>query len=120
MYIYSVHIMSSPVYIGEVRVSGPAVVYVMRDWGKVGQYKIGCSSNLTRRYGSNKSLQKIVLVIVVPEEMNLYEAERMVHDAFNKKRAVGYGEIFLLDELDIKRLSNMFFLMGKLRERYGD
>ena len=81
------------------------VVYVMADWGKPGDYKIGCTSNFTRRYQSSASCKKAVCLLPVPEGMNIYMAERLVHEFFRDKNI--YAECFSLSEYDLEILGRM-------------
>ena len=77
-----------------------AVVYIMSDFH--GMYKIGCTSDLNRRYDSKATRKKIVAIVPVPYGMNMYEAERQIHRLFANKRK-GQAEAFDLTPEDIER-----------------
>ena len=97
--------MGTPIYISGIRVSGPPLVYIIP---RNGVYKIGCTWNLTTRYHGRSQLAEVVHVILVPESMDIFVAERMVHRFFDRKRIDGYAELFDLstEDLDLaKRLS---------------
>ena len=94
----------------EEHLRGRKVIYVMR---RFDFFKIGCSSDICRRYGSKRSLSTIILVIPVPDEMNIFSAEKMVHDLFREKNVDGF-ETFDLSPDDLNILEGIFFYGGKM------
>ena len=86
-------------------------VYVLRGWRGWDAYKIGCTANLKRRYRPHER-NRVVATISIPESMNIYTAENMVHNAFHGKRVIRYGELFMLDEDDIQIISKSRFFEG--------
>lgn len=87
------------------------VVYVMAGWSSPDLYKIGCTASVRNRFGSKAMRARIECVIPVPAEMNLYEAERMVHELFSAKRA-GRAEVFALTVEDLASLGRVRFFGG--------
>lgn len=89
------------------RYAGQRIVYLMEGWSSPELYKIGCTTNVCRRYNSKAMRAGIRAVIPVPDGLNIYEAERMVHRHFADKLVNGF-ETFALTEEDVvlfKRLS---------------
>ena len=104
------HGMGTPIYISGIRISGPQVVYVVP---KCGHYKIGCSGNLLRRYGSRQMIEKILHVIVVPDEMHVIDAERAVQNLFPNQCVDGF-DIYDLTPDDLKFLKTVRFVEGRI------
>lgn len=70
-------------------------------------YKIGCTWNLTTRYASRAALKEVIHVVAIPDEMNIREAERMVHDFFRHRRTMDQGEIFDLSDDDLEMIKRL-------------
>ena len=97
--------------------SGRKVVYLLRR--KLGGYKIGCANDIRLRYNSKSAISDVMLVIVVPDEMNTFSAEAMVHKFFSHKNVDGY-ETFDLDESDIRVFGSILFVGGDLEVGFAD
>jgi len=76
-------------------------------------YKIGCSGNLLQRYSGRNGIKAIVHVIPVPDEIDLYWAEKQVHDLFSDKNVNGF-ETFCLTSEDIDKLKSIRFQGGRM------
>lgn len=95
---------------------GRKVVYLMR---RGDQYKIGCANDIRLRYNSKRAISDVVLVIVVPDEMNPFSAESMVHKFFSTKNVDGY-ETFALDADDLRVFDSLRFIGGELEVGLAD
>lgn len=77
-----------------------AVVYFKRSYKNPDHYKVGVTGDLNKRYSAKRQRAGIVHTIPVPEDMNMYSFERMVHQELWKYRIC--GELFRFSAEDLE------------------
>ena len=82
------------------------VVYVMNSWADDGTYKIGCTSDVRKRF-AKRSVERIVYQIIVPDDCHPRDLENLVHALFASRRVTGHGELFRLTADDLRLLHRM-------------
>jgi hypothetical protein len=86
-------------------------VYVLANYGKDKLFKIGCTTNIKRRYQDKGTHADIVTLITIPAGMNMYRAESEIHGLMRSKRR-GQMEVFDLSPDDIQILKGYRFEEG--------
>ena len=81
----------------------PGYVYLMRD--DSGLFKIGATSNLTKRLEQLKSANPSLQLLLFGERLEPMVLERQLHEHFADKRV--HGEWFKLEETDIALLGGI-------------
>ena len=91
---------------------------MMRGWSGPEFHKIGCTGNVYRRYGAKRVRDKIVAFVPIPADVNIYEAERQVHDFFRDRWYS--SELFILSKNDLRLVKLISFELGRLKVGVSD
>lgn len=100
----------------EKHLRGRKVVYLKT---KGEHYKIGCCADIAVRYPVKSQRSEVLWVLSVPDEMNVYDAEKMAHRMFSDRNVDGF-ETFDLLSSDIEKFTRLRYVDGRLEVADAD